>query len=246
MGTIKQATYGNETSSTDVTDSLVNMFRSGKGFLELEVGPGIVKQREVGEKVELNDDEKSEIKRQAEQSCGNALDAECIRTTSESLRSSKLSEKARVASSQTVVGERLTVTVVGLDGKEKTLVIPKDNVFRFGRAPPGAPSTEMQKAYREAAEIFTVGKLIQVSASAFFYFVWVFGTAFAWLALGQSYTLPNGQSIDPSEYWWLRYLGAGSAVLTAGYGGFIVVILAFFVLGLKHFIVQRSLLMSKQ
>ena len=157
-----------------------------------------------------------------------------------------LSDKAKKAGTEPIVGERLTVTVIGPDGKEKTLVAPKDHTFQFGRPPKGATPSEMRKAYDEFKSAFTVGSVSSLVGTVIFYFVWVFGTAFTWLALSQSYTLPDGQSISPGDYWWIKYVGTAIAVLTAGYGGFGVVLLVFFVLGLKHYIVQRSLLMSKQ
>ena len=83
MGTIKQATYGDEKSSTDVTDSLVRMFKEGKGFVEVDVGPKLLQTKEAGSTVELTDGEADEIKKQAQESCGNALDDACMKSTTD-------------------------------------------------------------------------------------------------------------------------------------------------------------------
>ena len=245
MGTIKQATYGDEKSSTDVTDVIVKMFKEGKNSVSLVAGPSILSKKEVGPKVELNDEETEEIRKQALDSCGNALDDNCIKTTQNSLRASKLEEKSRKEASKPVVGERLTVTVVDSRGKEKRLIVPKDQTFRFGAAA-SEKKAKNNKAWDEFQKIFTIEKLGPVVGSIILYFVWAFGTAFAWIALNRSYPAPGGGTIDPTEYWWLKFVGAGVAIATAGYGGFAVVAVAFLVLGAKHYIIQRSLLLTKQ
>lgn len=244
MGTIKQATYGDENSSTDITESLVKMFRPNK-YIDVKVGPQLLETRDAGPATKLNDSEKEEIRKQAEQSCGNALDDDCMKSTQESLRSSKLQEKSREQAGSPIVGERLTVTVVDARGKEKKLVVPKDHDFRFGNAGKSRDN-EMTKAYDEFQKTFTFAKLGSLFGTFLFYFIWVFGTAFTWVALGKSYALPNGKVISPSDYTWLKYVGTIIAVATAGYGGFGVVLLVWIIMGAKHYIAERSLLFTKQ
>ncbi len=65
MGTIKQATYGDEKSSTDVTDVIVKMYKEGKNSLSVVAGPSILSKREARVKVSLNDEENQEIRKQA-------------------------------------------------------------------------------------------------------------------------------------------------------------------------------------
>jgi hypothetical protein len=241
MGTIKQATYGDEKSSTDVTDVLVNLYKKGNQSLNLVAGPTLLKQKEAGVKVELNDEEKETVRKQALESCGNALDDVCIKTTSQSLTASKLEEKSLKQAQQQVVGERLTVTVVDARGKEKKLVVPKDQEFKFGRQT-NPNKGKLDKAWDEFQSFFTIEQGGAVFGRFLFYFIWTFGTAFAWVALNRPYTLPSGKIIDPREYSWLKYVGAVAGVLTAGYGGFSVVLIAAVVLGAKHYILERSLL----
>ena len=244
MGTIKQATYGDENSSTDITESLVKMFRPNK-YIDVKVGPQLLETREAGPATKLNQAEKDEIRKQAEQSCGNALDDDCMKSTQESLKASKLQEKSREEASKPIVGERLTVTVVDARGKDKKLVIPKDHPFRFGNAGK-ASDNELTKAYDEFQKAFTFEKLGSLFGTFLFYFIWVFGTVFTWVALGKSFTLPDGKVINPGDYTWLKYVGTGIAVATAGYGGFSVVLLVWMILGAKHYMIERSLLLSKQ
>lgn len=245
MGTIKQATYGDEKSSTDVTDVLVNLYKKGNQSLSVVAGPTLLKEKEAGASVELNSEEKEEIRKQAIESCGNALDAACMKTTQQSLTASKLEEKSLKESQKQIVGERLTVTVIDAKGKEKKLVIPKDNEFKFGRQP-NPRQGEAKKAWDTFQSTFTIPGISSVLAQALFYFIWVFGTTFAWFSLNRSYTLPSGKIIDPSEYSWLKYVGAVAGVATAGYGGFTVVLIAMIVFGAKHYINERSLLFTKQ
>jgi hypothetical protein len=242
MGTIKQATYGDDNASSDVTDALVNMYRSGKNYVELTVGPGILQRQEVGPRVELTPTEEETIQTQAQEMCGNALDVNCMRTSKESLRSSKLEEKARDQASIPIRGERLTVTLVE-NGREKTVVIPKNEVFRYGTAPKET-TQQITSALTEYQNIFNWETLSQAAWTGLYYFIWAFGSAFAWLALGQPYQLTTGHMINPGDYWWLKYVGTIIALLSGGWGGFVVVAIVYFVLGLKHYIGQRSLLVN--
>ncbi len=245
MGTIKQATYGDEKTSTDVTDVLVNMYKKGNQSINVVAGSSLLNTKEAGTKVELNGEEKAEIKKQALESCGNGLDDACIKTTQQSLTASKLEEKAQKEAQKPIVGERLTVTVVDARGKEKKLVIPKDKEFKFGRqADPQAARTK--QLYDKFVDYFTIGWVGGVVARMLFYFIWVFGTAVPWVALNRQYVLESGKVIDPTQYPWLKYVGAGAGALTAGYGGFTALLIAFMVLGAKHYIGERSLLFSKQ
>lgn len=245
MGTIKQAVYGDEDTSTDITDSIVNMFKRGNRSIDVQVGPQLLETKEKGEKVELNSAEQEEIRKKALESCGNGLDEACMRTTQDALRQTKLEEKAREAAAKTIVGERLTVTIVDRTGKEKTLVIPKDNQFTLGKEP--TPNEKKMAKFRdELLKIFSFEKLGTAAGTALLAFIWVFGTAFGWIALTRPLTLPNGDVINPGEYWWLKYVGAISGILTAGWGGFSAVIIAWLVLGIKYYVFQRSLALASK
>jgi hypothetical protein len=244
MGTIKQATYGDEKTATDVTDVLVNMFRSNGNSLNVVAGPTLLSKKDSGTKVELNADEKETIRKQALESCGNALDSACMKTTTDSLTASKLEEKALKEAQKPIVGERLTVTVIDAKGKERKLVVPKDQEFKFGKAA-DPKKAKLDKSWEKFREIFTIGWAGSLVGTVLFYFIWVLGTALGWVALSRPYVLPTG-TIDPREYPWLKYLGAGAGALTAGYGGFSVILIAFIVLAAKHYMLQRSLLFSKQ
>lgn len=243
MGTIKQAVYGDEESSTDITDSLVKMFKKNK-YLDIQVGPGLLETKEKGTTATLSRSEQEEIRKQAQESCGNGLDDACMKSRQDSLRASKLAEKAQQEATQTIVGERLTVTVVDPKGKEKQLVIPKDNAFKFGKAP--TDESEVGKTWDAIKNAITFTTLGEIGGTMLVAFIWAFGTAFAWVSLSLSYPLPDGGSVNPGEYPWLKYVGAGIALATAGYGGFGVVIGAFIFLGAKYYIGKRSLLFTKQ
>jgi len=242
MGTIKQAVYGDEETSTDITDSLVKEFRKNK-YLDLTVGPKLLETKEKGVTTKLSQAENEEIRKQALESCGNGLDDACMKSRQESLRASKLEEKAREEASETIVGERLTVTVIDPKGKEKKLVIPKDNVFKFGSSP--QQESELSKFTEELNKYLTFGTLGNIGGSILVAFIWAFGTALTWVSLNGSYTLPDGGTVSPGDYWWLKYIGAGVALATAGWGGIPVMIVAFIVLSAKHYIQKRSLLLTK-
>lgn len=245
MGTIKQAVYGDEDTSTDITDSISKIFKDGKRSIDVQVGPQLLNTKEKGDKVEINQAEDAEIRKKALESCGNGLDEACMKTTQDSLRQSKLEEKSRAAAASPIVGERLTVTVVDRLGKEKTLVIPKDKQFTFGKEQ--TPQEKRMAKFRdEISKVFSFEKLGTVAGTAFMAFIWVFGTAFAWVALSRSLTLPNGDVINPSEYWWLKWVGAIYGAMTAGWGGFYAVIVGWMVLGIKYYVFQRSLALASK
>lgn len=236
MGTIKQATYGDENTASDVTDTLINLYNKGGRYLELAVGPSLLKTETAGPKVSLTNAERAVIRDQAEEACGNALDTACMETNTAALTNAQLEEKSRDRAVDRITGERLTVTVVE-NGKQKTLVVPKDNLFRFGKKPESANAMEfLETGYDKVFNWETIWRGIGVFI---YYFVWAFGTALTWIALSQSYDLPTGQ-ISPGDYWWLKYVGTLIALLTAGYGGFVVIIVVYFVLGLMHYIRLRS------
>lgn len=243
MATIRSATYGDESASADVTRAILDLFRKGGNFIELKASPSILNMRGAGGRVQLSDQDKIDIRNQAEEACGNALDRDCMNSQSERLRKTRLEEKAREEAFPRIKGERLTVTVVE-GGKTRTLVIPRDEMFRFGKQDP--KNTPTGEYLAPLLNIFTMDMAWKATGSAIYYFIWAFGSALTWIALSQSYELPTGHMIRAGDYWWLKYVGTLIALLTAGYGGFIVIIITYFVLGLKHYIGQRSLLASTQ
>ncbi len=243
MATIKAATYGDEKSAANVTNAIVDLFKRGGDFIELKASPSILNLAGSGAKVELSDQDKTNIRNQAEEICGNALDRDCMNSESERLRKMRLEEKAKEQVFPSIKGERLTVTVVE-GGKTKTLVIPRDEIFRYGKQK--QEKIPADEYWSPLLNIFTMDLAWKAAGSAIYYFIWAFGSALTWIALSQSYQLPTGDMIRPGDYWWLKYVGTLIALLTAGYGGFIVIIITYFILGLKHYIGQRSLLANTQ
>jgi len=238
---IKSATYGDESSAADVTKAILDLYKKGGEFIELKSSPSLLNLQGAGAQVKLSNNDETEIRNQAEEICGNALDQDCVDTNIETLRKTRLEEKAKEQVFPRIKGERLTVTVVE-GGKNKTLVIPRDEIFRYGKAKPEEVPTE--EYWSPLFNIFTMDLAWKATGSAIYYFIWAFGSALTWIALSQSYELPTGHMIRPGDYWWLKYVGTLIALLTAGYGGFIVIIITYFILGLKHYIGQRSLLAS--
>jgi hypothetical protein len=240
-GTIKAATYGDEKSAADVTKAVVSLFQQGKNYIELKASPSILNMDGAGSQVELTTKDKEDVRAQAEESCGNAADYDCMENQTQLLTNTRLEEKAREQVVPAIKGERLTVTV--LEGKKtKTLVIPKDEMFRYGKRAPGDVPTE--EYLDPLLKVLSFDLLWKAVGNAVYYFIWAFGAALTWIALSQSYELPGGQMIRPGDYWWLKYIGTIIAILSGGWGGFVVIVIVYFVLGLKHYIGQRSLLVN--
>jgi hypothetical protein len=242
-GTIKAATYGDENTAADVTRAIVSLFQQGKNYIELKASPSILNMDGAGTQAELTTRDQENIRAEAEESCGNAADQECMNNQVQVLTNARLEEKAREQALPTIRGERLTVTVVEA-GKTKTLVIPRDEIFRYGVRAPGDVPTEEYLA--PLLNVLSVDLLWKATGNAVYYFIWAFGVALTWIALSQSYQLPTGQMIRPGDYWWLKYVGTVIAILSGGWGGFVIIVIVYFVLGLKHYIGQRSLLATTQ
>jgi len=141
--TIKSATWGDEKSTTDITNSMIEKAKGG--YLDLVADNSLVPAIDLlsGSKtVAISDSEKTQINEDAVKLCGgNAQDQKCINFQKNQLESSMLQKK--VAESQSsaniVTGRRLTLTFIDDKGAEKTVAIPDGQKVKFGEKPAVAP-----------------------------------------------------------------------------------------------------------
>ena len=137
MVLIKQATFGDETSATDITDTLQGKITNG--YLDVVADSKLLPMVTLtATKAELTDSDKGEARKNAIEQCGgNANDQQCIDERTAKIEQSMLQTKLaeQNATDKTVKGRRLTVTVVGDDGTEQTLQIPDGQEFKLGNPP---------------------------------------------------------------------------------------------------------------
>jgi len=136
--TIKQATWGDETSATDITKSIQKMVKDGSS-LDITAGSHLVPSVSLNPNVaNLTDEDKKDIKDQAIKNCqGNANDTACINQQTATLEATALQTKiAQQNSSANIInGRRLTLDIVDANGNEQTVMIPDGQEFKSGSAP---------------------------------------------------------------------------------------------------------------
>jgi hypothetical protein len=130
MAYIESAFYGDEKTQRDTTKVLRDKVLGTT--IDVDVNEGIIPPFEVVNKVELSPLEEKRIREKATRSCGG-VDQECIQRTEATLRQETLTEKQNEASSTAtaIKGRRLTVNIVGEDGKRKRIVIPDGQKFKL-------------------------------------------------------------------------------------------------------------------
>ena len=136
---INQATWGDETSATDITQSLQK--QAASGYLNTTANNTLVPAIDLlgaTTTVNLTDDEKEKIKNSAATICGNVSDKKCLAYQSNQLETSMLQAKLaeKQSSANIVTGRRLTMTYTNTDtGVQKTVAIPDGQAVKFGTAP---------------------------------------------------------------------------------------------------------------
>jgi hypothetical protein len=136
--TVKQATWGDEKSATDITKSIQKLVKDGSS-LDITAGSHLVPSVTLNPNVaNLTDDDKKDIKDEAIKNCqGNANDTACIALQTANLEATVLQTKiAQQNSSANIInGRRLTLDIVDGNGNEQTVMIPDGQEFKSGSAP---------------------------------------------------------------------------------------------------------------
>jgi len=136
---INQATWGDETATTDITQSMQD--KAKPGYLDLVADNTLVPALDLlsgSKNVTLSDSEKADIKTQATNICGSASDDKCIKFQTNQLESASLQKKVaeQQSSANIVTGRRLTLTYTDdQTGQQRTVAIPDGQKVKFGTAP---------------------------------------------------------------------------------------------------------------
>jgi hypothetical protein len=136
---INQATWGDEASATDITDSLQK--QAAAGYLNTKADNTLVPAVDLlgsNTTVKLSNQEKADIEKQAVEICGSESDRKCIAFQKNQLESSTLQGKVaeKQSSANMITGRRLTLTYTDSDsGVKRTVAIPDGQSVKFGTPP---------------------------------------------------------------------------------------------------------------
>jgi hypothetical protein len=135
--TIKQATWGDESATTDITKTLQD--KASSGYMDLTADPSLVPSITLDppKTVALTDIDKEEAKRFALEQCGGGLDTACVTQRTASYEATLLQKRtAEQNSSKDIIkGRRLTVTFIDPTGAEKTVQVPDGQKLKIGSPP---------------------------------------------------------------------------------------------------------------
>jgi len=136
---VQQATWGDETSATDITKSLQE--KAKQGYIDLVADNTLVPAVDLlsgSQDVVLTDDEKTEIKKKATEVCGSASDEKCINFNKNQFETSLLQKKVaeKQSSANIITGRRLTLTYKNEEnGRPITVAIPDGQKVIAGKKP---------------------------------------------------------------------------------------------------------------
>lgn len=209
---IRNATFGDERSSTDVTGTLAELIRS-KGSLDIPVNSSLVPVFGKGSSVTLTDDEVKDAEANAEQACGGTSDQVCLEIKQQEFQAQRLQEKRTetMGVDSIIKGRRLRVTYIE-NGKVKVAQIPEGQVFKLGAPRAGSAAYSDLKIDPGAINVdastilWEVLKWLGVALAAFAY---AFSVFIAW------------RTLKDAGYVILKYVATAISVMVP-YSGFVV------------------------
>jgi hypothetical protein len=218
---INQATWGDESSATDITDSLQK--QAAGGYLDTKANNSLVPAIDLlgaNMTVNLSDTEKTDIKTQAATICGNVSDKKCIDYQQNQLETSMLQAKLaeKQSSANIVKGRRLTLTYTDTGtGVQRTVAVPDGQAVKFG-TPPSIAFPAMPTL---AGSALTGATLVATALYAFSIFVTyrllvLSGhLAVAYVLTGLAIVVPySGLVTTPIALAVFRYMGSQKVVAT--------------------------------
>jgi hypothetical protein len=135
--TIKRASWGDNTQSTDITKSLVSNTRGG--HIDVKADESLIPMFSGVNSVSLTDEETLKIKTDAIATCRQ--DPKCINTEI-AYKSKALLESKIAGAPLTLSGRKLTVDIIE-NGKERTVYVPEGQNFTMGTKPIAAKAGDM-------------------------------------------------------------------------------------------------------
>lgn len=198
-----QATYGDETQTTDVTPSVMAKVKGTA--VDVTADKSLIPALSFSDSVDLTDDEKADIQKQVSSECGGRPnDNKCVETLTDRYTQAKLQEKASLQTQAGAVkGDRMTVIAVNANGQQRTFYVPKGTRLLGGDA---ASNYLAQKAMGKKASAWwetvrpAATDALQFGALAFMYVVSILTTwrtlteegygAIRWVAIAIAVLIP--------------------------------------------------------
>ena len=213
--TLESATFGDEISNRDITDSMRDRIKNSTSAIDIPVDSSLIPMFESTEKISLNRPERDDIKDIAEKQCGSSNDMRCIDSTVAKLEASALEEKRRLgqSSANAIKGRRLTVKLTDPDGMQRTFVVPDGQAFKL---PAGqkVKASEDDSGYEFPTLGDTAMQALKIVGTIIATFAYVFSVVATYRTLIQA------------GYKYLGYAATAAAVFFP-YSGFFIM-LAFF------------------
>ena len=207
---IKNATFGDETSTTDVTKTLMQQLDEF-GYVDVTADQGLIPiiNWNGPKSTTLTRQEQKEAQEKAVDECGGAQNKSCIEVRKQQKMQLMLKEKENksVAADKVVKGRRLTVTYVDEAGREQTMIVPDGNQFKVGNP-----------AKKGEINPFALMPVLNALAKIGITLVVVFGWVYSVTA--------TYRTLIEAGYRWVAYAGTAGAIFFP-YSGFFIMF-AFF------------------
>lgn len=202
---IKRATFGDETSATDVTKTLTDQLDKKK-YIKVVADQSLIPAISWfggGDTTRLTRKEELEAQQKAQDDCGGGQNKSCVEVRKQQYSQSKLKEKAQkaVAADKVVKGRRLTVTYIDESGREQTVVVPDGNEFQVGAGSEGPVDPFSFNA--------VLWKLIYMSTTLVVVVGWVYSVVATYRTFLQA------------GYRWLGYAATAASIFIP-YSGFFI------------------------
>ena len=173
--TVKSATWGDERSSTDVTQAMIE--KAKPGYVDFVADNSIVPVFDVfgSRTVTIDDAESQTIKSQAISACNNnQADKKCIEFQTNQLETQLLQKKTAEAQSSAniITGRRLTLTIIDDNGMERVLAVPDGQKVQFG----DKPKIAMPETFSGGTSTLLWG-VLKILLSMSLTLLWVFSIA---------------------------------------------------------------------
>jgi hypothetical protein len=218
--TVKSATYGDETATTNITDVVSGKMKDGK--IKLTVGDSLLPIFTGDEKVELDDEEKQTIRAQAVKECnGNANDTQCINATVNRISQAKMDEKLlNQQRAGAMKGKRLNVTFVDSRGREIKRIVPKGQTLTMGYPPVKDTDTTSvgTKVMNAGLTVVTSSAtIIGIVGGVVFLVLWVFSVGTTWKTFMKAGLVKQGYAFTAASV----LIPLSGFILTPGYFAFL-------------------------
>lgn len=210
---IKSATFGDETSATDVTKTLAKQLID-YGYVDVTADQSLIPivNWSGPAKVSLTRQEEQEAQERAVDECGGAQNKSCVEVRKQQKMQLMLKEKQNksVAADKVIKGRRLTVTYIDGSGRQQTMIVPDGNQFKVGNPD------------KKKGEINPFGPFAVLNALAKIgiTLVVVFGWVYSVTATYRTF-LQDG-------YRWIGYAATAAAIFVP-YSGFFIMFVFFLI-----------------